>query len=279
MREPTRLPVFLRAWRSGSKVCALSLMAIMLMASSATAKIWETPEQVIARSKRNAWGDIIGIQTDRWQGKPMVYVHYRNGAVVTHVFGRSGRQIAMYTITPERFSPKDIVDIQNLYPTSWRGTGVKDGIYSWQSRNGLGMIAQRHATFDFVAISDISAEQEVAAYATYLEQQLAAPTAVAPEVSEDNKDCLIVATEMQARLRGSAQWSRIAAFSWKVGAKRYGHAVVFYQPDVNSNVFFYDKGFGSIDLGTQSHELPELIGALNELYDAGAQNPRWIGGN
>ena len=30
------------------------------------------------------------------------------------------------------------------------------------------MIAQRHATFDFVAICDISAEQEVAAYGTYL---------------------------------------------------------------------------------------------------------------
>ena len=137
MSEPTRLPVFLRAWHGGSKVCALSLMAIMLMAGSATAKIWETPEQVIARSKRNAWGDIIGIQTDRWQGKPMVYVHYRNGAVVTHVFGRSGRQIAMYTITPERFGPKDIVDIQNLYPTSWRGTGVKDGIYLGKVAMGL----------------------------------------------------------------------------------------------------------------------------------------------
>jgi hypothetical protein len=251
----------------------------MLVAGNASAKIWETPEQVIARSQRNAWGDIIGIRTDRWQGKPMVYVHYRNGAVVTHVFGRSGREIAMYTVTPERFSPKDIVDIQNLYPTSWRGTGVKDGTYSWESRNGLGMIAQRHVTFDFVAICDIKAEQEVAVYGAYLEQQLATPTAVAPEVSEDKKDCLIVATEMQARLRGTAQWSRIAAFSWTDGAKRYGHAAVFYQPTADSNVFFYDKGLGSVDLGTQSHELPELLSALNGLYDVGAQSPRWIGGN
>ena len=71
MSEPTRLPVFLRAWRSGRKACAIAAVAMLALAGSAFGKIGETHEQVIARSKRNVWGDIIGIQADNWQNNPL----------------------------------------------------------------------------------------------------------------------------------------------------------------------------------------------------------------
>jgi len=57
MSEPTRLPVFLRAWRGGSKARALIVIAALALATSAMAKIGETREQVIARSNHNK--DII----------------------------------------------------------------------------------------------------------------------------------------------------------------------------------------------------------------------------
>ena len=281
MSEPTRLPVSLRAWGSGNKVCALIAMAMLALVGPAFAKIGETPQTVIARSQGNK--DIIGIRTDYWQGKkPIVYVHYRDGAVVDHVFGQTGREIAMCSVSPKRFSPKDVVDIQHLYPGTWRGTGVKDGIYSWVLANRLEMTAQRCATFDLLTIVDLNAPLDLTQYAVYLNKQATPPTPAAPQITEEKNDCLLVATEAHARLRNSAAWSKIVAFTWIGPKESTGHAVVFYQPTQDSDVFMYDKTLGSLDLGTQSHDLMQLVDALNQILqrtNSRVQNPRWIGGN
>jgi hypothetical protein len=187
------------------------IIATFVLAASAFAKIGETREQVIARSQRNK--DIIAVRAD--EQEPMLYVHYRDGALVVHVFGVNGLELAMLSYTPKRLTGKDITEIQRLYPTPWHSTGLN----KWESQNGLGMIIEHWRSCDFLAIGDTSKEKEINSYAAHFEQQNARKAVpVAPEIAEDKKDCLIVATEMRARLRGSAQWSRIAAFSWKVGA-------------------------------------------------------------
>ena len=58
-------------------------------------------------------------------------------------------------------------------------------------------------------------------------------------------------------------WAKIAGFTWFENAKKIGgHAVVFYQPTADSNIWMYDKS-GSYETHTKSHELDEIIGALN----------------
>jgi hypothetical protein len=71
----------------------------------------------------------------------------------------------------------------------------------------------------------------------------------------------------------------MAAFTWsEKGRVIGGHAVVFYQPTENSNVFMHDAG-GSYDLFTQSHDLDEIVTALNRLMQKTAIKitmPRWL---
>jgi len=71
----------------------------------------------------------------------------------------------------------------------------------------------------------------------------------------------------------------MSAFTWsEKGRVIGGHAVVFYQPTENSNVFMYDAG-GSYDLFTQSHDLDEIVTALNQSLQKTAIRvtaPRWL---
>ena len=49
----------------------------------------------------------------------------------------------MFSDAPKGFTAKDVTEIQRLYRTTWRGTGTKDGLFSWESSSGLGMTAKR----------------------------------------------------------------------------------------------------------------------------------------
>jgi hypothetical protein len=96
-------------------------------------------------------------------------------------------------------------------------------------------------------------------------------------------DCLIVATEMYARLKTTAVWARVAQFKLydTDGKPIRGHAAVFYQPTEGSTVFVYDKRMGSLDLHTTSHEIDEILIALNlALMKDGypkAEQGEWVG--
>ena len=87
-----------------------------------------------------------------------------------------------------------------------------------------------------------------------------------------------MATETFARLEKSAYWAQIAGFTWfENNTKLGGHAVVFYQPTQNSNVWMYDRS-GSLDLQTKSHDLFEIIAALNRLTrkNLRVESPKWL---
>jgi len=120
---------------------------------------------------------------------------------------------------------------------------------------------------DFIDAVDASRRPAVAA----------TPTLKATPTRSDQKDCLIVATEAYARLQKSAYWAKIAGFTWSENTKVIGgHAVVFYQPTENTNVFMYDES-GSFDLQTRSHDLNEIITALNRLTrKVRVESPRWL---
>ena len=285
MSEPTRLPVFLRAWRGGSKARAIIAIATLALAASATAKIGEIPEQIVKRSQRDK--DVIGIQAGHFARKPTVEVHFRDGATVTHVFGTNGREIALCLNAPKRVTNDDVVKIQQQYRTTWHGTGTDDGLFSWESASSLFMTAKRYKTYDMLWIFDANRKDEIGGIVEALTSEAPAPTPHPvidfvpnkPAVTADQKDCLIVATEAHARLKKTNCWSRIAAFTWKDDEESVGHAAVFYQPTEDSNVFMYDKTLGSLDLQTQSHDLTQLTNALNQILrssNARVQSPRWI---
>ena len=98
----------------------------------------------------------------------------------------------------------------------------------------------------------------------------------------DEKDCLLVATEAYARMQKTADWAKIAGFTWLRNKKTIGgHAVVFYQPTQNSNVWMYDKS-GSYEIHTKSHDLNEIIAVLNQTLrtvNIKIESPRWLDDN
>ena len=93
------------------------------------------------------------------------------------------------------------------------------------------------------------------------------------------QDCLIVAVEAYARLRGTATWAKIVSFDWSEGGKIIGgHAVVCFQPTSASNLWMYDRG-GSIELPTRSHELGDIQRAINAVVagtNDAAVGMRWV---
>jgi hypothetical protein len=102
---------------------------------------------------------------------------------------------------------------------------------------------------------------------------------VPPTIDPGKRDCLIVATEAYARLKNTSYWAKIAGFMWLENGKMIGgHAVVFYQPTQNSNVWMYDAG-GSYEIHTKSHELGEITSAFNQLLGRTTMRieaPRWL---
>jgi hypothetical protein len=311
--------------------------ALSAFAPMATAMIGQTPDQVIAGARRDK--DTLRIEAQPYGGCSALQVYYRDQAHITHVFGRSGREIGWFLIAPKRLINEQVFAMQRMYKTRWEGAGVKDGVSSYQSQNNLYMGVQRGEMFDMVTILDQARMDEMLAAelrqcdalrvpappsetnvypppqqakqeaglrraetaqedgveplpATPVPQQQAylstdpaaglstqpAPSST-PVIDPDKKDCLIVATDAYARLKNTAHWLKMAAFTWsEKGRVIGGHAVVFYQPTENSNVFMYDAG-GSYDLFTQSHDLDEIVTALNRLLQKTAIRitmPRWL---
>ena len=82
------------------------------------------------------------------------------------------------------------------------------------------------------------------------------------------------------RLKKTSYWVQMAGLSITQNATSVpGHAVVFYQPTQESNVWMYDAS-GSRELPTQSHELAEITTALNQWWTLGLdrkiQSIQWI---
>ena len=123
------------------------------------------------------------------------------------------------------------------------------------------------------------AEARIAAHRQRSNTPLSAPKPAVPApTASDQNDCLPFAIEALARLKKSSHWAEIAGFTWiEDGKKIGGHAVVFYQPTEKTNVFMYDRS-GSYDLQTRSHDLAEIIAALNQLTrdNLRVESPRWL---
>jgi hypothetical protein len=290
MRESTRLSVLLRAWRGGRKVCAIVAVLVMAVAGSAFGKIGETQGQVIARCNRDR--DILKVEAGQWIGKRTLEVYARNGKIVTHVFGQAGREVALLLYAPMGLNNAGVVDVQREYGGTWRGTGTDGGLFSWANdRSALGMAAQRVEGSDYLWIFDLSQKTEMAQLYAALNQQKTPtrpntgifddiPQAPAAKSAQpDEPDCLIIASEKNAKLQKAGVWSRIARYNEATLAPS-GHAAVFYQPTPDSAVCIYDKNFGSLELPTRSHELGDIIAAFNQVLGGGYkfQYTRWIGG-
>ena len=279
----------------------MTVMLAVVALSAAQARIGQTPQEVIQDSGREK---AVSVQWIKIFDRPMLRVQYHDD-VILHLFGSNGWEIAFYYYATKGLKPEDVDKLQRGYRTTWRGTGTDGGVFTWESANGLWMLAERHEGYDYLAIFDASRIQEIpeirnavpapalgsASAAT--PAPVTAPTApaVAPVLqahldfvpdkpSKDENDCLLVATEAYARMQKTAYWAKIAGFTWIKDGKVIGkHAVLFYQPTEPSNVFMYDKD-GSLRIATQSHDLNEIINSLNELFGTAkmplrAQFARW----
>ena len=107
------------------------------------------------------------------------------------------------------------------------------------------------------------------------------PAVAQPQQSSTPNDCLVVATEIYGRLKTTAHWAEIISFyiDYNDGKPAIGHAVALYQPTLASNVFLYDKLIGgSRDLRTQSHDLPEIVNAIESVLKDGVtiNEAQWI---
>jgi uncharacterized protein YraI len=157
------------------------------------------------------------------------------------------------------------------------GNPVWNGPDKWQQVNSRGVIGWVHS--DYLRESIPLITQVTAPTPLPTPQSTPTPVVVSPSTSTNDNDCLIVATEMHARLKPSAHWVRICIFRmYKNGEYAYSHAIVLYQPTPTSNVFFYDKDLGSMSTGTNSQDLNEIIYSLNYQLKKGVTigDPRWV---
>jgi hypothetical protein len=257
----------------------VALIAFGAIATSASAMIGQTPEEVIQGARRDK--DTLAIHNQDLGGLPELKVDYKDGSFIRHTFGASGREIAFHVQSVKRFSPEDVFRIQRMYRTAWRGLGTEAGLYQWLSASGLQMFAERHEAFDILTIFDLnhSAEIQSAIARSAAPAPVAPPTPV-PAIGSEEPDCLIVATKKYWELKQAGCWVRIARFTiTEKGNALGGHAVVIYQPMPSTGVYYYDKYFGSVDLHTQSHDLAQITAAVNQFFASlyNFQSPEWIG--
>ena len=270
----------------------MTVMLVVIALSAAQARIGQTSDQVIQDAGREKavsvqWVESLGRTT-------MLRVQYHDD-VILHLFGSDGREIAFYYYATKGLKPEDVDNIQRVYHTTWRGMGNDGGVFSWESVNGLHMTAERLEGYDYLAIFDMSRVHELPeirrASPAPPSVVVATPSPATPAAvfdkptvaaTPDEKDCLLVATEAYARMQKTADWSKIAGFVWLQNKKKIGgHAVVFYQPTQNSNVWMYDKS-GSYEIHTKSHDLNEIIAVLNQTLrtvNIKIESPRWLENN
>jgi hypothetical protein len=269
------------------------IIASFVLATSAMAMIGQTADQIIQAAQRDK--DTTAIRWDNFGGMPELRVDYKDGSYIRHTFGADWREMVFHVSSYKRLSADDVFRIQRAYHTTWRGIGTQGGHFQWLSASGLQMFAERHEAYDVLTIFDLNKSAEIkSAIAASAAPTPAPAPAVAPLApayyppppsspsvvpTPDQKDCLLVATEAFARLKTTASWARIAGFIWTENTKEIGgHAVVFFQPTTDTNVFMYDKT-GSYDLHTKSHDLSEIAAALNQLLrvsEIRVKSARWM---
>ena len=268
-------------------------MLALIALSAAQARIGQTQDQVIQDAGREK---AVSVQSVENLGRTMLRVQYHDD-VILHLFGSDGREIAFYYYATKGLKPEDVDKIQRTYHTTWRGMGIDGGVFNWGSANGLYMTAERLEGYDYLAILDMSRVDEIpeirraSPAPASVSTAVATPTPATPApvfnkpavaATPDEKDCLLVATEAYARMQKTADWAKIAGFTWLQNKKEIGgHAVVFYQPTQNSNVWMYDKS-GSYEIHTKSHDLNEIIAVLNQTLrtvNIKIESPRWLDNN
>jgi hypothetical protein len=267
----------------------MTVMLVVIALSAAQARIGQTSKEVIQDAGREK---AVSVQWVEVLNRTMLRVQYHDD-VILHLFGTDDREIAFYYYATKGLKPQDVDKLQRKYRSTWRGMGTEDGVFNWESDNGLWMTAMRLQGYDYLCIFDESRTQEMPEVRNALpppQQPYAASTpqtylSTDPNVglptiatTPNEKDCLLVATEAYARMKDTAHWVEIAGFTWiEDGKKIGGHAVVFYQPTEKSNVWMYDRS-GSLDLKTRSHDLNEIVAALNQRIRSNlrVESPRWL---
>ena len=127
MREPTRLPVFLRAWRSGRKACAIIAM-LLLAGGSAFATIGDRAEVVEAYYQKDR--TVRSASHGTFRDMPTIEVRYLDVLTVSHVIGRDGREIATCSsiTTAQSAAIKRKLDLE--WRKTWKPLGQLDpGVY------------------------------------------------------------------------------------------------------------------------------------------------------
>jgi len=206
-------------------------MLALVALSAAQAKIGQTPQEVIQDAQREK---AVSVQWVDYLGKQLLQVTYHDD-IVCHLFGADGREIAFYYVATKGLKPEDVEKLKRRYLTTWRGTGTDGRLFSWESTNGLSMVAERCQGYDLLIIFDTSRTREIPEIRNAMPAPpaLAATQAPAADVnplsqftpqaqpsaapvppahldfvpakpSKDENDCLLVATEAYARMQKTA---------------------------------------------------------------------------
>jgi hypothetical protein len=219
MRETTRLPVFLRAWRGGSKVCALVLVALLGLAGNAFGKIGESYAQVLAEARQDR--DALAITPWDYDGQPSLRVEYRNKDVIHHVFNAQGTESEFYWYANHEVTWKEVAVIQRIFKTKWHREQITPEWTTWVSQDNLLLAVagkELHIlTPDAVAKASVKEEaglhraqtaQEESTIDEFLNSPPGSPlptppaapsVASKPAPTGDQNDCLPFAVESLAR--------------------------------------------------------------------------------
>lgn len=260
---------------------AAILSMIVALVPMAQGALYETPGQFETGVPTKVSGIGAGTTLMLWEGRKVAHMGaFTKGQCVIETF---------WFVDGHRMTTAEVARFLAPYTAQ----GLRAGKVSKNSDGDVVPMLNRNGTVVNVLVYEYDEEKlHVMPLALYHEiydnaqgsSTAQAPTAPPPQAAPGStpNDCLPVATEMMARLKGKATWARIAGFRFtKNGKDVGGHAVVFFQPAEDANVYMYDKVLGSVDLHTQSHELPAIIAALNvqlrqaDLDTAGAAE--WIG--
>jgi hypothetical protein len=140
-------------------------------------------------------------------------------------------------------------------PITSNGQQVSDGF----NKNG-----ERFVTAEYGAIRDVANSLRiwVAPYYDHLANSGPAPAQQKVDSQTSQKrDCMIVATEVYARLRSSAVWSAIVAGTWDAGGS---HAMALWKVAPSGHIFLYvsDEN-GTLELQTSSEKIEDIANAFN----------------
>ena len=136
----------------------MTVMLALVALSTAQAKIGQTPREVIQDARREK---AVGVQWIELLGQAIAASDSIMTMSSATCLATDGREIAFYYYATKGLKPEDVDKLQRRYRTTWRGTGTDGGVFTWESANGLWMVAQRHEGYDFLSIFDPSRIQEI----------------------------------------------------------------------------------------------------------------------